>query len=383
MDYNDFIFDAPLFCAVCCVFILAELIADRSASEQIKWFKGLVASTLVFIAADFGYTQAELAFITEPGKYNVYELGFWMDWCYNLFCSGVSFFWFMYAKTSFRKHIGSLYKVITIIYLCDLGFAITMIATKSRHLFVDVTNNYLESLFPDTLWAVFQFLPILALFIVAVVEYFDKELFLYREDTFPLIIYPISLIVTCVYKIMYPDSFILMMGMTVALMYLYLSNKLALINTDELTKLANRRQLFREMSDLKYGDKKWCFVMLDADGFKRINDEFGHREGDEALRTMSAILKAASEEYSAKAFRYGGDEFALIKTNAGEEEVDEICREINRRLAAATPKTADYVLSLSYGCMECEGRTQRSIQDIIGEADTNLYAMKKERKEEY
>ncbi len=85
--------------------------------------------------------------------------------------------------------------------------------------------------------------------------------------------------------------------------------------TDELTGLYNRRHFF-EMLDVEMNragrtKRPFSLVMLDLDGFKEYNDKFGHINGDAALQAFSQMLKASIRK-SDLAFRYGGDEFALI-----------------------------------------------------------------------
>ncbi|MFA5375238.1 MAG: PAS domain S-box protein [Dehalococcoidia bacterium] len=89
--------------------------------------------------------------------------------------------------------------------------------------------------------------------------------------------------------------------------------------TDELTGLYNRRYFF-EMLDVEInraGRTKHPFslVMLDLDGFKEYNDKYGHSNGDAVLEAFSQMLKSSIRK-SDLAFRYGGDEFALILPGA-------------------------------------------------------------------
>jgi len=79
-------------------------------------------------------------------------------------------------------------------------------------------------------------------------------------------------------------------------------------STDELTGLANRRSLGKEMST---GDAAHsALVMLDLDFFKRINDTLGHAAGDVALKHVAGLLKSALRTGDVAA-RVGGEEFAV------------------------------------------------------------------------
>ncbi len=85
--------------------------------------------------------------------------------------------------------------------------------------------------------------------------------------------------------------------------------------TDELTGVYNRRHFYDELETEMHRMRRYgkCFsiAMLDLDGFKEYNDQFGHTSGDAVLRSIAQILKSSLRK-SDTVFRYGGDEFAVI-----------------------------------------------------------------------
>jgi diguanylate cyclase (GGDEF)-like protein/putative nucleotidyltransferase with HDIG domain len=85
--------------------------------------------------------------------------------------------------------------------------------------------------------------------------------------------------------------------------------------TDELTGLYNRRHLYAVLETETYRSQRYgspfCMVILDLDGFKEYNDKFGHTVGDTVLKSFALTLKLTLRETD-PAFRYGGDEFAII-----------------------------------------------------------------------
>jgi diguanylate cyclase (GGDEF)-like protein len=87
-----------------------------------------------------------------------------------------------------------------------------------------------------------------------------------------------------------------------------------LAETDSLTGIANRRASLQRLARLlriaKRQNKSWCFVVIDLDDFKQINDDFGHDTGDRVLRRLGQLLKQEfrSEDVIA---RWGGEEFVL------------------------------------------------------------------------
>ena len=86
---------------------------------------------------------------------------------------------------------------------------------------------------------------------------------------------------------------------------------------DTLTGVLSRRALEQEL--LKLGNRKYYIAMVDLDFFKKINDCYGHDIGDEVLKMVAYILNKTLSK--AKVFRYGGEEFVVLFTGKGYNEV--------------------------------------------------------------
>jgi diguanylate cyclase (GGDEF)-like protein len=109
-----------------------------------------------------------------------------------------------------------------------------------------------------------------------------------------------------------------------------------LADHDPLTRLLNRRAFVERLDAevaraLRY-KRSFGLVICDLDGFKVLNDHFGHPAGDEALQVFARILQAAVRKGD-DAFRIGGDEFALVLAEAGEEETREVVKRISADVA--------------------------------------------------
>jgi diguanylate cyclase (GGDEF)-like protein len=90
----------------------------------------------------------------------------------------------------------------------------------------------------------------------------------------------------------------------------------AMAYLDELTQLPSRRALNEAL--LKLGES-YSIAMLDVDHFKKFNDSYGHESGDQALRLVASRLSHITG--GGKAYRYGGEEFAIVFPNKAAEEV--------------------------------------------------------------
>ncbi len=103
------------------------------------------------------------------------------------------------------------------------------------------------------------------------------------------------------------------------------------VMVDSLSRLPNRRALRLEMIRQAESREEAGLAILDLDGFKMVNDSFGHETGDQLIRAVAAILKEAAGT-EATAVRLAGDEFALLATGEGASE--RIAHVANRLLVA-------------------------------------------------
>lgn len=151
--------------------------------------------------------------------------------------------------------------------------------------------------------------------------------------------------------------------------------------TDVLTGLHNRLWMTEQFDPLLKTitrmDKQLCLVVLDIDGFKDLNDAYGHQFGDTVLRHVGkTIREQLGEEDSA--IRYGGDEFILLLTCPKSDNI--LIARLQRIVDAATkPMTIESIplhLSMSYGnaCFPVDGTTSDMLFKI---ADQKMYVHKR------
>ncbi len=147
--------------------------------------------------------------------------------------------------------------------------------------------------------------------------------------------------------------------------------------TDELTGISNRRGFLKlagmALSMCDRMEKPASLVFIDLDGFKAINDVFGHAEGDAALREMAQILLDTFRDSDVIA-RMGGDEFAVLCT--GVQDVGIPIRRLEECLAARN-EDAEYGLDCSVGHVDFDTERHATIDDLIREADSRMYERKR------
>ncbi|HEX6730338.1 MAG TPA: diguanylate cyclase [Pyrinomonadaceae bacterium] len=152
---------------------------------------------------------------------------------------------------------------------------------------------------------------------------------------------------------------------------------------DELTGLFNRRGLLREAAPYfefaRRQQEKLLLIFIDLDGMKRINDDFGHNEGDNALINTAAIL---SRSFRAKDIiaRLGGDEFTVVVTDSTADKDQAISR-INQHLRDHNAReTRGYKLSFSIGVATLEPQRMTCFEELLEQADHAMYEQKRFKK---
>jgi two-component system cell cycle response regulator len=151
--------------------------------------------------------------------------------------------------------------------------------------------------------------------------------------------------------------------------------------TDPLTGLYNRRhfgkvieQLFSEAQ--RYNNDLSC-VMIDLDGYKQLNDSFGHQVGDQLLVVAARAITMNLRKMDVAA-RYGGDEFVLLLPRAATDEaatvVRRICADFGNASAALLRRNSGVTMSVGIGSLN--GDDVAGTEQLVSRADSALYCAK-------
>jgi diguanylate cyclase (GGDEF)-like protein len=154
----------------------------------------------------------------------------------------------------------------------------------------------------------------------------------------------------------------------------------ALARRDELTGVGNYRSLHErlaaEIARHRRHSREFALVLLDLDGFKAVNERFGHLEGDRLLAEIGAALR---DEVRAEdsVFRQGGDEFAVIVPEANAEEVEEVAARLRTRVSRrgfGSDEERPVSAATGFAMFPADGST---VDDLLGFADMDLFAAKR------
>ncbi len=157
-----------------------------------------------------------------------------------------------------------------------------------------------------------------------------------------------------------------------------------LMNSDGLTGLSNRRH-FDEYLELEWrrslrDQSQLSLLMIDVDYFKSYNDNFGHLEGDEALRKVANAIRDASARPSDLPARYGGEEFALVLPNTSPGGARLVAEKLRQTVAGLKiPHIAPSEgasLTISIGLSTLTPQPGDDCRQLISAADKGLYQAK-------
>lgn len=148
------------------------------------------------------------------------------------------------------------------------------------------------------------------------------------------------------------------------------------MENDSLTHLPNRRK-FEAVFYNGFAHEQMAYLIMDLDFFKRVNDRYGHQTGDEILKQFATILKSSIRN-SDMAFRWGGEEFAVILAGVDIELASSIAERIRVNIEQFDFGLEDSI-TVSIGMVHiASNKTEREMRDLFILADKALYQAKEE-----
>ena len=222
---------------------------------------------------------------------------------------------------------------------------------------------------------------LLLVMVIAVVTFIKAKTISMRRSTMTLIVSIAIIIVFVVFDSLLDKVAILPAAVFSVICIIFFNMLDSNVNTDALTGINNRKKAFEYLQEEIKAcseDNPLLIYMCDLNGFKSINDMYGHMEGDDALISVTTALKAIAAKYDAFIARLGGDEF-LICLRTGDKEFNPktLIEELNEKLEKIVEdESKKYKLIMAAGYICCTDKHD-NLNNCIATADVMLYENKR------
>lgn len=219
------------------------------------------------------------------------------------------------------------------------------------------------------------------IFLIFAAFYILDSLYLYVKRVkkngslklFPVHIFLIPVILGVVIQAFFVEIAITWTSIAIAVAGIMTALKNEIIFTDCLTGLYNR--VYLEFLHKRACNKKDCWVsgiMIDLNGFKQINDNYGHTEGDLALCIVADLLRKSFSEYGVVT-RYAGDEFVIMLNTTDDQLIQKIIKSVKKNFVTENEKNdKPYQLSASMG-YAITNLSNETIDDFMNRIDEQMY----------
>jgi diguanylate cyclase (GGDEF)-like protein len=155
--------------------------------------------------------------------------------------------------------------------------------------------------------------------------------------------------------------------------------------TDLLAGLYNRRgfeeKLREEIKRARGSEEAFTMILFDLDDFKRVNDEHGHRIGDESLRIVAEALRSSARQTDVLA-RYGGEEFTALLPNTSPRGAQTFFNRTRDAVANRSEQQLGFGLKISAGAANFPADADNS-ESLLKKADSAMYQAKHQGKDQF
>lgn len=380
LDYTFFYIESNIVCII--IFAMMLLREMGSVGRQTKQmiFFNIAISHMLYFVSDMAWVLVLSGNIPHTAlSASIVNIS------NAILLSLITGFWFVYVELSQGEaYIGEFKNRVLVMIPAGVETVAQLI------LFIFFQNIVVDENNEMTLIYYIVFLIVPAMYIVvSAVRAFSrgmrKENFAVRRQYLVCAIYPVIITIFGIIQVLWLAAPLFCFGCAIMMLYAYIINLNDQVSIDELTRLNNRTQLKKYVaseSQKQGSDKTSRFVlMIDLNKFKQINDQYGHVEGDKALKRTADALKAACGNNPLRTFiaRFGGDEFIIIAKTDNEDLVKELSSSIKETLIRMNEEAgAKYELTCCVGYCQYFGDVA-AFQAAMAKADEALYKEKAER----
>lgn len=379
MDYRMLLtyIIVDIFCIIIVGIIKRNITTDSGSELEVRMLRRSLWSYIVFMIAGL------IGLIMENTDL-FYSRG--VDYASNIIsltCLDLSaFYWFVYVQLCVNKEfMKSKLRVFTYIPM----FIVVVLCVSSPFtgwaFYINKENDYMRG-------PMFMFVSVIPLIydvassVTAYYRGFHEKSSIKRKRYFnygSFIYFPL---IASILQIWLSGMPILAPAVAAAYYIVFTSGQKDMIYNDSLTGLNNRRRAMMYMEEKLAGashDNPFTVFMVDGNNFKKINDTYGHIEGDSAIVCIGQAVEQVAYKNRLFCARYGGDEFLMFKSGECHFDRESIGNEINERLKQLCIEQGKaYSLSVAVGFYTSFDSHETS-DIVIKMADEKLYEQKAKR----
>ena len=376
MDYI-WIIELDSFCTLILGILLYNFFKYYDRQTKQHYYMLALIAGIISCICDVNWGLIEGGFLPEPREAN-----FLTNAIYEISSTMMGYYWLCYVetaldskfiKTKYLKHIAKLPVIIII------GGVIVSVYTGALF-YIDANNIYHRGDYV-LIHVAMSYLYLIITSVHAFIKSFTCNNYLKSREYRSLSMFLIFLLILGIVQIIFPSVPSVGVGVTLAFLSVYIDLQNLLITVDSLTGLNNKKQLMRFLSSkIKAGsnNENLYAFMLNVNKFKKINNSYGHYEGDMALIRCANALKTANNNTSNFIGRYGSDKFIIIAGLDDEEEAFRLCENVRQALIKECEKDGIlYDLSFTFGFVQFKPE-MKTIKDFISAADEKLNEVKLE-----
>lgn len=310
-----------------------------------------------------------------------YYVHFFITIAFLLFSSISGYFWLIFICHELRQDIPCSLSIRILSSMPIVFLSVMVLCSPFTHwiIYVNEKNRNTQS----DLFFLQNIIVYGYIFTGAIASFiqFRKDFDLEKQkNSMHLFIYSLLPLFGKGIETIFPKIHVATTTIIISIVMFFLGSMKKEIQLDSLTQLNNRRQFEQYLQRItkSSNQKKIFLIFFDINNFKKINDTYGHMEGDKALIIVAQVLKDIFSNTKAFLSRYGGDEFAVILAKE-EGEVLPYLQKIDVSLVEISGNLP-YTLSLSVGYSIYGEEDATSIETFVQAADKKMYCDKEEKK---
>lgn len=365
--------------------VLLFILAVRSfqvgldASYKKKAFIFAIVSAIVANLSDIVACLAGERII--PSTVAMYAAAF----CYFTALSLTTLAWIVFSDVVHHDSTVNYKFSIKILYVLPL---IVLITAEVLNIFFGFFFYFDESgIYHRGTFFYFQhlisYLYVLCASALNIARYIKKEYAAKRRDYLALLIFSLPPLIAMALQLIFTKLPIISFYPPISFLLTYMHSLRLQIALDPLTAINNRRSLILAIEHKTknlHKQKSLCFFFVDIDDFKKLNDTYGHYDGDRVLQLVADALRYVSLETGGTCARYGGDEFAMILEINGPKDIEEVSSKINNEIQSRVAfEKFSFPINVSIGNTIYD-EYRDTVETLISRADKHMYAIKNEKR---